>query len=172
MKATSTNTPSYFENDIKKIGERLRLLNIALSGQILKIFPLLNDENNKWISAVEYRSGQYQVSDSLYSNFIQNVMPFYLRELQGAIATGDYSSPDKLLEAFKQNQINHGLEVLPEPKKVKTEILYNKLDIFNRLYKYYAIVGFFLFVILVLKIFKEREIWKAGAYFLQGILIL
>ncbi len=172
QKATSTTNPSNFEKDFKKVGERLSLLNIALSGQILKIFPLLNDENNKWISAVEYRSGQYQVSDSLYSNFIQNVMPYYLRELQGAIATGDYSSPDKLLEAFKQNQINHGLEVLPSPKKVKTEILYNKLDIFNRLYKYYAVVGFLLFVVLVLKIFKEREIWKATAFFLKGTLIV
>ncbi len=171
-KATSTNNPSNFEKDFKKVGERLSLLNIALSGQIVKIFPLLNDENNKWISAIEYRSGQYQVQDSLYANFIQNAVPFYLNSLQSSIATGDYSQPDKILEAFKQNQKNHGEEVLPSEKKINAEILNNKLDIFNRLYKYYALVGLLLFVVLVFRIFKDREILKAGAYLLKGTIIL
>ncbi|WP_422861204.1 cytochrome c biogenesis protein CcsA [Flagellimonas sp. W118] len=171
-KATSTTNPSNFEKDFKKVFERLNLLDIALSGQIVKIFPLLNDENNKWISAIEYRSGQYQVSDSLYSNFIKNAMPFYLGTLKSSIASGDYSQSDKLLEAFKQNQKNNGAEVLPDDKKVKAEILYNKLDIFNRLYQYYALVGVLLFIILILQIFKEREILKAAAYLLKGTIIL
>ncbi|MGX1930440.1 cytochrome c biogenesis protein CcsA [Flagellimonas sp. 2504JD4-2] len=171
-KATSTTNPSNFEKDFKKVFERLNLLDIALSGQIVKIFPLLNDENNKWISAIEYRSGQYQVSDSLYSNFIKNAMPYYLGTLRTSIASNDYSEPDKLLEAFKQNQKNHGAEVLPDEKKIKAEILYNKLDVFNRLYQYYALVGILLFVILILQIFKERETLKAAAYLLKGTIVL
>jgi len=170
--ATSTTNPNQFQKDFIKVHERFSLLNMALNGGILKIFPLLNDENNKWISAVEYRSGQYQVQDSLYANFMANGLPFYLNTLQNSIATGDYTESDKLLEAFKQNQKNHGAEVLPLEKKVKTEILYNKLDIFNRLYTYYGGVGLLLFVVLVLRIFKDREIWKAAAYFLKGIIIL
>ena len=83
---------------------RLGLLNRALGGDIIKIFPLLDDKNNKWISAVEYRSGKYQVNDSLYGNFITNAVPFYLITLKKAIKSGDYSQADKLLEAFKQNQ--------------------------------------------------------------------
>ena len=73
--ATTNSNPSKFEKDIKEANIRLSLLDRALSGQIIKIFPLLNDENNKWISAMEYRGGQYQVSDSLYANFIKNAMP-------------------------------------------------------------------------------------------------
>ena len=171
-KATSTTNPSNFEKDFKKVGERLSLLNIALSGQIVKIFPLLNDENNKWISAVEFRSGQYQVSDSLYANFIKNAMPFYLGSLKTSIESGDYTQPDRLLAAFKQNQLNHGIEVLPDEQKVRTEIIYNKLDLFNRLYKYYALVGGLLFFVLIFRIFKEREIWKVLAYLLKGTIIL
>ena len=60
-------------------------LNRALGGDIIKIFPLLEDENNKWISAVEYRSGKYQVNDSLYGNFITNAVRFYLITLKKAI---------------------------------------------------------------------------------------
>lgn len=172
QEAYATNTPNKFEQDFKDLDLRLGLLNRALSGEILKIFPLLNDENNKWISAIEYRSGQYQVSDSLYANFIKNAVPFYLSTLQKAIKTGDYSEPDKLLQAFHQNQKNHGSEVLPSEKKVKTEILYNKLDIFNRLYKYYALAGVLMFFILVFRIFKDREVLKAGTYFFKGLIFL
>ncbi|NKI32083.1 cytochrome c biogenesis protein [Croceivirga thetidis] len=170
--ASSTTNPNKFQKDFIKLHERFTLLEMALSGEILKIFPLLNDENNKWISPLEYRSGQYQVGDSLYANFMQNSVPYYLNTLQVAINTGDYSTPDKLLEAFKQNQLNHGKEVLPSDKKVKTEIIYNKLDIFNKLYRYYMLVGGLLFFILIFRIFREREIWRAATYFLKGIIIL
>ena len=78
QEAFATNTPNKFQQDFKDAYFRLSLLDRALSGEIIKIFPLLNDENNKWISALEFRSGQYQVSDSLYANFIQNAVPYYL----------------------------------------------------------------------------------------------
>jgi ABC-type transport system involved in cytochrome c biogenesis, permease component len=170
--ATSTTNPSNFEKDIKKVGERLSLLDMALSGNMVKIFPLLNDENNKWVSTVDYRGGNYVVQDSLYSNFIRNAIPFYLNSLQQSIVTGDYSQPDRMLEAFKQNQKNHGEEVLPSDNKIKTEIIYNKLDLFNRLYKYYAMVGVILFLVLMIQIFKERKILNAFAYLLKGTIIL
>ncbi len=171
-KATSTANPSNFEKDFKKAGERLSLLNSALSGQMLRIFPLPEDDNNTWISAIAYRGGQYHVQDTLYANFIKNALPYYLGTLQKAVATGDYTQPDKLLEAFMQNQTNHGATVLPDEKTIKAEILYNKLDIFNRLYKYYALVGILLLFVLIFRIFKEREILKAAAYLLKGTILI
>ncbi|MEM9142198.1 MAG: cytochrome c biogenesis protein ResB, partial [Bacteroidota bacterium] len=170
--ASSTTNPNAFQKDFIKIHERLGLLDMALSGNILKIFPLLNDENNKWISAVEYRGGQYQVQDSLYANFMTNGLPYYVNTLRNAIASGDYSESDKLLEAFKQNQRNHGSEVLLSEEKITAEIIYNKLDIFNRLYQYYALVSLLLFFVIIFRIFKEREIWKAATYLFKGIIVI
>ncbi|UGU17457.1 cytochrome c biogenesis protein CcsA [Sinomicrobium kalidii] len=170
--ASSTTNPNEFQKDFIKVHERLSLLEMALSGSILKIFPLLNDENNKWISAVEFRSGQYPAQDSLYANFMTNSLPHYVNTLRNAIATGDYSESNKLLEAFKQNQRNHGSEVMLSKKKIKTEIIYNKLDIFNRLYQYYMMVGGLLFLILIFRIFKDGKIWRASTYFLKGMIIL
>ena len=40
-----------------------------------KIFPIPNDENNKWISAYDYRVDKAlnnKIEDSLYANFIKN----------------------------------------------------------------------------------------------------
>ena len=170
--AYATNNPNKFQKDFKDVDLRLGLLNRALSGEIIKIFPLLDDENNKWISAVEYRAGQYHVSDSLYGNFIRNAVPYYLMTLQKSIGSGNYADADKLLEAFHQNQKNHGNEVLPSEEKVKAEVIYNKLDIFNRLYKYYALSGLLMFFVLILAIFKERKIWRIAAYFFKGTIVL
>ncbi|MGS2740865.1 cytochrome c biogenesis protein CcsA [Sinomicrobium sp. M5D2P17] len=170
--ASSTTNPNEFQKDFIKVHERLSLLEMALSGTILKIFPLVNDENNKWISALEFRSGQYEVQDSLYANFMTNSLPYYVNTLRNAIATGDYSASDKLLEAFKQNQRNHGSEVMLSEKKIKAEIVYNKLDIFNRLYQYYMMVGGLLFLILIFRIFKDGKIWRTSTYFLKGMIIL
>ena len=153
--ATATNNPDAFEKDVEQAHIRVSLLNQALSGEIIKIFPLLNDENNKWISAVEFRSGRYQVSDSLYANFIKNALPYYLMTLQKANQTGDYADANKLLAAFHQNQKNHGSEVLPSVKKVNTEVMYNKLNIFNHLYKLYGLVGVLMFFVLIWRIFTE-----------------
>ncbi|NJB70159.1 cytochrome c-type biogenesis protein CcsB [Saonia flava] len=171
-KAYAKSNPNQFEKDFKDADLRLGLLNRALGGDIVKIFPLLNDENNKWISAVEYRSGQYQISDSLYGNFVKNAVPYYLMSLQESIKTGDYTGSDKLLEAFKQNQVNHGEEVLPSDSRIKTEVIYNGLDIFNRLYQWYALVGLSMFFVLIFRIFKDREIWKVATYFFKGIIVL
>ena len=170
--ATATNNPDQFEKDIKAVNIRLNLLDQALSGKIIKIFPLLNDENNKWISALDYRGGQYQVSDSLYGNFIKNALPYYLMTLQKAQQSGDYTDADKLLEAFVQNQKNHGSEILPSERKIETEVIYNKLDIFNRLYRSYAVVGVLMFFVLIFQIFRDREIWRVITYFFKGTIVL
>ncbi|MCK0189057.1 cytochrome c biogenesis protein CcsA [Arenibacter sp. F20364] len=167
--AYATNTPNQFQKDFKALDERLVLLDQALGGKIVKIFPLLNDENNKWISAVEYRAGQFQVSDSLYANFIKNAVPFYLMSLEKAVRNGDYSEADKLLAAFKKNQENHGSEVLPSDNKIKAEVFYNKVDLYNKLYKYYALVGLLMFVLLVVQIIKDRKALRVS---IAGIKVL
>ncbi|MFK7811076.1 MAG: cytochrome c biogenesis protein CcsA [Maribacter sp.] len=170
--ATKALTPNKFQQDLKDANIRLSLLDQALSGKIIKIFPLLDDENNKWISAIEYRGGQFPVADSLYGNFIKNAVPYYLISLRKAINTGDYAEADKLLAAFKKNQQNHGSEVLPSDAKINTEVIYNKLGIFNLLYRLYAVVGLLLFFVLIFEIFKEREVWKAASYVLKGTVII
>ncbi len=172
LEATSTANPNKFQQDYKDANIRLMLLNQALGGEIMKIFPLLNDENNKWISAVEFRGGQYEVQDSLYANFVKNAIPYYKMTLGNALQTKDYREADKLLEAFKQNQRNHGSEVLPSDRIIDTEIVYNKLHIFNWLYRLYAMVGILLFFVLIFQIFKDREIWRLASYFLKGGIVL
>src|SRR5690606_18997847 len=172
QEAYTTNTPNQFQKDFIALDERLVLLDQALGGKIVKIFPLLNDENNKWVSAVEYRAGQFQVSDSLYANFIKNAVPFYLMSLEKAVKSGDYTEADKLLAAFKKNQENHGSEVLPSENKIKAEVFYNKVDVYNKLYKYYALIGLLMFTLLVFQIIKDRKALRISIRSLKAIILI
>ena len=181
--AYATTNPNKYQKDFQDIDLRLGLLNRALGGEIVKIFPLLNDENNKWISAVEFRSGAHVIGDSLYANFVKNAVPFYLMSLEKAIISNDYTQADKLLESFTQNQMNHGSEIMPTAQKIKAEIQYNRWDIFNKLYKYYALVGTLMFFFLVFQIFKDRKflrfsiggfkilVWSLFAFHTAGLIM-
>ena len=51
--AFSALAPNKFQTDFKDSYFRLSLLDRALSGEIVKVFPLLNDENNKWYPTIE-----------------------------------------------------------------------------------------------------------------------
>ncbi|MGB5668592.1 MAG: cytochrome c biogenesis protein CcsA, partial [Maribacter sp.] len=105
-------------------------------------------------------------------NFIKNAIPYYLMSLQNAKGSGDYTEADKLLAAFKKNQQNHGSEVLPTETRINTEVIYNKLNIFNILYKCYALVGILMFFVLIFQIFKERSVWRIGTYFFKGTIFI
>ncbi|MFJ1424820.1 cytochrome c biogenesis protein CcsA [Capnocytophaga canimorsus] len=157
QEAYATNTPNQFQKDFKEADQRLHLLDRALSGDILKIFPLLETDNNKWVSPVEFRYNPEGVKDTLYANFIHGSVPLYLNMLRDAIKTGNYENADALLEAFKKNQKNHGEAVLPAQKKIQAEIVYNKVHIFNRLFQYYLFAGLVLFFVSVIQIFSSRN---------------
>jgi hypothetical protein len=90
----------------------LALLNRALSGEILRIFPVPTDENNKWTSALEYRSGVVQLNDTLYGSFVANSIPLYLQYVDGGVQNGDYEKADQLLESLKKSQRQLGFEVI------------------------------------------------------------
>lgn len=160
VEAFATNTPNKFQQDFKDASNRLALLNRALSGEILRIFPVPTDENNKWTSALEFRSGVVQLNDTLYGSFVANSIPLYLQYVDGGVQEGDYQKADQLLESLKKSQRQLGAEVIPAESKIQTEIRYNRWDIFNRLYKYYSLFGVVLFFVVVARIYKERKALK------------
>jgi cytochrome c-type biogenesis protein CcsB len=50
--------------------------------------------------------------------------------------------------------------VIPSDSKIKAEIIYNRVDLLNRLYKYDALIGLVLFFLVVAHIYKERKSLK------------
>ena len=157
--ASTKSNPSQFEKDILKAHENYYLLNLALSGGILKIFPEPQSPNNKWISRMELNESNFQGQDSL---FVKNVLPLYYYSIAEARETGDYEQAEQLLEGIHKFQQRFGSEVIPSDRKIEMEVLYNKLDIFNKSYKYFMVLGIVMFILVIAQIFKDNKILRFG----------
>lgn len=155
--AYNSTIPNGYQKKLRETHERITLLSNTIQGRSLKIFPIPNDNNNKWISAFEYQLDPTTVKDSLYGNFIKNGFRAYLISLNKSKQTGDFAQTDKLLAAFKKTQHKFGSEVMLSDDKIKTEILYNKYDIFKKLFSWYMYAGALLFVLFIIQIFYNKS---------------
>ncbi len=153
-KASSKTNPNQFEKDFIKLYEKYALLNQALSGSILKVFPVPGDDNNKWVSFPELQQHRFTGMDSLYA---RNILPLYFESLQKAKQTSDYSKADEYLESITNFQKKYGSEVMLSEKKVEMEILYNRIDLFNRAYHYFMMFGVFMLIFNIARIFKDHK---------------
>ncbi|MBT8243863.1 MAG: cytochrome c biogenesis protein CcsA [Winogradskyella sp.] len=173
--AYKTQTPTGHQKKFRETNDRVRLLFDVIEGNSLKIFPVPNDENNKWISSDEFRLGDYRtkIKDTLYGNFINNGFSAYLMTLNQAKQTGDFSQAEALLKGFKKSQEKYGSEVMPSDKKIETEIAYNKYDIFQKLFSWYMYAGTLLFILIIIQIFKYKSTWlKYAIKAFIGVIIL
>ncbi len=157
--ASKAQVKSGYEKEFLETNQRVNLLSNAIEGRSLKIFPIPNDDNNKWISSFEYRNEGYneKVKDSSYGSFIDLGFNWYLQTLQKAKKANDFKEADKLLASFKKVQNNIGSEVMLSDDKINAEITYNKYDIFKKLFSWYMYAGSLLFIVLIIQIFKDRS---------------
>ena len=156
-KAYLATVPTQIEKDIIELDRRVNLLYSALEGKIMRIFPVPNDANNKWVSFPEVNEVEFNGADSLYVN---NVLQLYFQTLRVSRESSNYSQSEELLESIKGYQVKYGSDVMPSDLKISSEIIYNQADIFNRLYKWYLLLGFSLLLILILQIFNDKKFYN------------
>lgn len=171
--AYRASIPNQFQKDFIEIDKRVNLLYSALEGKVLRIFPIPDDDNNKWVSYPELETANFKSKDSLY---VHNVLPLYFRSLRMAKSSGNYNEADELLESLKGFQQRYGKEIIPNEDKIHAELLYNKYDIFKKLFSWYLYVGFIFFILLIIQIFKDNkeirlgiQIFKSSTFLLFGL---
>ena len=146
--------PNQFEKDFIETDKKVNLMESALSGRILKIFPIPNDENSKWISYLELNESGMKGMDSTYT---KSILPLYFGTLSNATTSNDYKSADELLESINGFQKKFGSKVLPSEEKISLEILYNKYDVFKKLPYWYLTAAILMLFLTIITIFKERK---------------
>jgi cytochrome c-type biogenesis protein CcsB len=152
--ASRAAIPNQFQKDFLEVNKKVNLLYSALEGRIFRFFPVPGSENNKWISSFEL--GEYDIT-GMDSTYVKNVLPIYFNELQRGKKGGDYKSADEILASMHKYQKKYGAEVMPTDTHVKLEILYNKFDVFKKLFSYYMYAGTLMFIFLIIQIFKDRK---------------
>ena len=171
--AYKASLPNQFQKDFIELDRRVNLLFSAFEGNILRIFPIPNDINNKWVSFSDVKPKDFKGIDSLY---VKNVLPLYLGALENDIKSGDYKNSKNLLESIRGFQTKYGSEILPSNDKIKAEILYNKYDIFKKLFSWYMYVGTLMFGFLIFQIFYENRyinfLVSISKYSIIGLFVL
>ena len=156
--AYSASVPTAIQNIFKETDQRVSLLFNTLEGSALRLFPIPEDENNTWVSSKDYREGAYQLQDSLYGNFINTGFIAYMATLQNdKVSKTDFSKSHQLLDAIKSTQIKYGGATMLSEDKIATEIIYNRYDIFKKLFEYYMYASSLMFLLLIVQIFKDRS---------------
>ncbi|MCV9928170.1 cytochrome c biogenesis protein CcsA [Flavobacterium sp. LS1R49] len=146
--------PNQFEKDFIETDKKVNLMESALSGSILKIFPMPNDPNNKWISYLEISHAGLKGMDETY---VKQILPMYFAALNNASISKDYKQADELLESINGFQKKFGSKVRPSEEKITSELLYNKYDVFKNLSYWYITASILMLIFTILNIFFEKK---------------
>ena len=154
LKAFQKSVKNKFDKNVIKVDQRVNLLYSAIGGGILRIFPIPEDETNKWVSHPELNEASFSGIDSV---FVRQIMPVYIQMLGEAEASGDYKQVDDILEGIHKFQQKNGGAVYPSEGKINLEIAYNKIDIFSKLLKYYILVGVLMMIFVIWQILSDKK---------------
>lgn len=145
--------PAAFRNQLEKeyiyLDERVSICFMVFQGRLFKVFPRERVED-PWYFPGE-NAAEYTGGDSIFIKSGFNLM------LQ-AINSGNTSEALEVLNAVDKFQQKYGGDLLPGQSKKDAEILYNKVNPFERIYPYYLLFGFLLLVVLLTNIFRQKPL--------------
>ncbi|MDL0087863.1 cytochrome c biogenesis protein CcsA [Campylobacter gastrosuis] len=142
-----------FDKEVIKVDERLNVFYMVFMGEIFKIFPKKDDPNNTW-----YSPGSALMSmQGDEANAIAVMMRDYFVAVDDAIVSGDWSKADKALGVIESYQREFGAAIIPPKSRIDTEILFNKLEIFDCLTPLYLIAGFVLLIFVFVKMLSPKS---------------
>ncbi|MDG1476511.1 MAG: cytochrome c biogenesis protein CcsA [Vicingaceae bacterium] len=169
VKAANSRKPadqSQYDKDVLAVDERINICYMVFEGSILRLFPKSKDENNTWFSAAQYN--QFTTHDSI---FVKAILPMYFNSISKSFAKSDWSIADSNLKYIDDYQRKFGAAVYPEQTKIDMEIKYNKINVFNMLFKYYPVVGLLMMIFLFSDIFNDKK-WKKTAVNVLSVILV
>ncbi|HKK62976.1 MAG TPA: cytochrome c biogenesis protein CcsA [Bacteroidales bacterium] len=151
------------DKEVMKLDEKINVFYMVQTGAFLKIFPDPEAEDHAWtaVSDLIERShqdhahgtpGSVSVQQHAESDTLAKVFLLYT----GALRDGDYALADDIVSFIGRYQRENTTYELDEGKR-KAEILYNKLNLFQRLIKFYGLFGAILLIMQFLRIFRPAR---------------
>ena len=145
------NARGVFDKELIKLDERANIVNLVLSGDLLKFFPLQSGENNIWLPPSrinELQGSEKEQVAILFGNYINS-------NILGLI-DNNYSKADSALELIKEYQNEYGAAVIPSQNKINTEIFVNHSKIFVKLTPIYLFAGILLLCLILFKMLRPK----------------
>jgi cytochrome c-type biogenesis protein CcsB len=139
-----------YDKEIINVDERINICYQIFNGDFLKIFPVPNDVRKTWVTLSTLPPTMKKED----LDFASNILKLYYEEYNNATLSGNWSKPEEFLGYIKKFQNQYGADIIPSQTKISLEILYNEWNIFGKLAKIYALLGFILLVFHFMLIFK------------------
>jgi len=147
---TSAGKLNIFQKDIKRAYEDQRLLGQALSGSLVRVYPIPGDSNNKWVSPLEISDVDYGPDSKVIKNlFPQGYFEFAQKK--------DYKTAASILDGLRKLQKGYSESVIPSDDKIAAEVFYNKYDVFKKLFSWYMYAGVLMLAVLIFQIFYYKS---------------
>lgn len=162
--------PNQFEKDFIETDKKVNLMESALMGSILKIFPVPNHPGDKWVSYMELDHAGLKGMEATYT---KQILPLYFNALNNGSISKDFKTADDLVESINGFQKKFGANVRPSEQKIDAEIAYNKYDVFKKLPFWYLGVSILMLIFTIVNIFFEKKwlrITINGLHVIIGIL--
>jgi cytochrome c-type biogenesis protein CcsB len=154
------------DKEVMKLDERINVFYLLQTGGLLKIYPIAGDTSHRWKSVADHLEGPGTVSDTLGQVFL--VYTHALRD-------GDSELSAEIVSFIEGYQVKNS-EILPTDTKKRAEILYNRLNIFNRLIVFYLLFGFLLIALQFLRVYRPAKwveyLFKVGVIHLAVAFVL
>ncbi len=149
-------------NELLKTDERFNIFYALLTGDFLRLFPNKLDENNTWFTSQQFQQG-FEEEDAV---FVKNISSLYLAGLNKGIIEGDWTDADEALGYMQLFQQKAGEAVYPDDSLIKAELFYNKINLGNRLFGFFWVVGLLMLVLNIVLLFRQgkglRNFWRIG----------
>ncbi len=141
-----------FDKDVIAVDERVNIVYQIFSGGYLRVFPVPGDSHHRWLNPSESK----YITNKEDREFVANVFSDYYNAMIASEKLGDWTKPNEILNKIKEYQRKYGADILPSETKLKMEIQYVNIDIFDTIYKYYGLIGFVLLMFLFAGILRPK----------------
>ena len=139
-----------YEKELIKLDERVNVAYMVYSGRFLNAFPLQGDPNNKWY----YPEEALQTFPEEPAREVLALLRNNAMGLSKAIQSGNWSEANKAIDDIKAYQTKISPALVPDNMLVKAELLYNQLNLFEKLYPVYLLSGFVLLILIFIRLAK------------------
>ncbi|MGI6048812.1 MAG: cytochrome c biogenesis protein CcsA [Petrimonas sp.] len=152
------------DKELMKLDEQINIMYQLLNYGMLNIYPNSADPTHTWYTPGDNLS-VFSTQDSV---FITQSFNMYLSEVNQSLKSGNWSKPDNLLQTLKEFQRTNDVVPLINESKIKAELDYNRMNIFNLSKLLYFIFGGLLLVIAFMQLINERKQLKPIVWLLIG----
>ena len=156
-----------FDKDLMKLDEQVNILHQLVNKQMINLFPEENAPDHRWYAPGDDLS-DFAGKDSM---FVARILDWYLEEVQGALKSNDWTKADEVVDMINTYQQAKSTLHHITPEKIKTEVRYNKMDVFRYCKMGYLILGGLLLILSFIRLFQQKR-WIKGSVWALCMLVL